>query len=52
MGKLLSQLLKVIRPIATFGPADVEIKGIESDSRKVMDGGLFVAVSGRDYRRA
>lgn len=46
MGKLLSQLLKVIRPIATFGPADVEIKGIESDSRKVMDGGLFVAVPG------
>ena len=46
MSKPLSQLLSVIKPVSVNGPVDKEISGVESDSRKITAGGLFVAVPG------
>lgn len=46
MSKLLSQLLSVIKPVEIIGATDKEITGVESDSRKVSGGKLFVAVPG------
>ncbi len=42
----LSELLKYVRPLAIEGDADVDIKGVDIDSRKVSDGHLFVAMKG------
>ena len=42
----LSELLQNIKPTKTLGNMDVDIKGIEIDSRKVARGGLFVAMKG------
>lgn len=46
MSKPLSQLLSVIKPVSVNGSVDKEISGVESDSRKITAGGLFVAVPG------
>ena len=42
----LSELLKNIRPLAIEGSSDVDIKGVDIDSRKVGDGHLFIAMKG------
>ena len=46
MSITLNRLLSSVRPIAIEGNADVEITGVECDSRKVKQGDLFVAVPG------
>lgn len=51
---ILSELLKAISPKAVEGQSEIEITGIEFDSRKVKKGTLFVAqpgtvVDGHDY---
>ena len=42
----LSQLLKNIKPIAITGNADVDITGVNIDSRRIGNGHLFVAMKG------
>ena len=42
----LSKLLKYVKPIAIIGDADVEIQGVNIDSRKIEGGHLFVAIKG------
>jgi len=42
----LSELLKKITPVSITGDADVEITGINIDSRKIEPGHLFVAIKG------
>ena len=46
MSKILSQLLSRIKAVSITGATDKEISGIESDSRKITPGALFVAVPG------
>ena len=51
---ILSELLSVIAATKIQGPTDIEITGIQFDSRKVTEGNLFVAqvgtaVDGHDY---
>ena len=51
---ILSELLSVITATKIQGPTDIEITGIQFDSRKVTEGNLFVAqvgtaVDGHDY---
>ena len=46
MEKNLAQLLTAIKPVKIIGPTDKTITGIESDSRKVAEGSLFIAVPG------
>ena len=42
----LSELLKLIKPIAIIGNAEAEITGVNIDSRKIENGHLFVAIKG------
>ncbi len=42
----LRELLKYVQPLAIVGPADVEITGVNIDSRKIEKGHLFVAIKG------
>ena len=42
----LSELLKYVQPIKIVGNAEVEITGVDIDSRKVENGHLFVAIKG------
>ena len=42
----LSELLKYVKPISIVGDAEVEITGVNIDSRKVENGHLFVAIKG------
>ena len=42
----LTELLKYVKPIAIIGDADVEITGVNIDSRKIEKGHLFVAIKG------
>ena len=42
----LSELLKYTRPITVIGDKEVEITGVNIDSRKVENGHLFVAIKG------
>ena len=42
----LNELLRNVKPIAIQGSVDVEITGIEIDSRKVTAGNMFVAIKG------
>ena len=44
--KALSELLKAVKPLTVEGSCDVEIAGVEIDSRKVKQGDLFVAMKG------
>lgn len=46
MEKNLAQLLTAIKPVKIIGPTDKTITGVESDSRKVAEGSLFIAVPG------
>lgn len=43
---LLNQLLQAIQPLSVHGNREVEITSIQIDSRKVENGGLFMAVRG------
>jgi len=42
----LSELLKYVKPIAVTGTTDVDITGVNIDSRKIEKGHLFVAIKG------
>ena len=42
----LSELLKNITPTRVIGDVDVEITGVNIDSRKVEQGHLFIAMKG------
>lgn len=42
----LSELLKYVKPITIIGDSEVEITGVNIDSRKVEKGHLFVAIKG------
>lgn len=42
----LSDLLKTVKPLTSSGKTDIEIAGINIDSRKIKDGHLFVAIKG------
>ena len=42
----LSELVSRIKPVAIVGNVDVDIKGVEIDSRKIAPGYLFVAMKG------
>ena len=42
----LQELLKNIKPTTIDGNTDVEITGVNIDSRKIKDGHLFVAMKG------
>lgn len=42
----LSELLKNVKVIASQGNIDVEIKGVNIDSRKIKNGHLFIAMKG------
>jgi len=42
----LSELLKYVKPVKIIGNAEVDIKGVNIDSRKIEKGHLFVAIKG------
>ena len=42
----LQELLKNIKPIQIIGDAEIEVTGVNIDSRKIKDGHLFVAMKG------
>ena len=42
----LQELLKNIEPVQIIGDADVEVSGVNIDSRKIKEGHLFVAMKG------
>ena len=42
----LSELLKYVKPITIVGNAEVDITGVNIDSRKIENGHLFVAIKG------
>ncbi len=42
----LSELLKYVKPVTILGNADIDIKGVNIDSRKIEEGHLFVAIKG------
>ena len=42
----LKELLKNIKPISIEGDIDVEIAGVNIDSRRIKDGHLFIAIKG------
>jgi UDP-N-acetylmuramoyl-L-alanyl-D-glutamate--2,6-diaminopimelate ligase len=42
----LTELLKYVKPIVIVGDADVDITGVNIDSRKIEKGHLFVAIKG------
>ncbi|MCM1109842.1 MAG: UDP-N-acetylmuramoyl-L-alanyl-D-glutamate--2,6-diaminopimelate ligase [Clostridium sp.] len=44
--KKLSYLLKAIDPVETIGMSERDIESVESDSRRIKPGALFVAVRG------
>ena len=51
---ILNELLSVITPLQVIGSTDIDITGIQFDSRKVAEGNLFVAqvgtaVDGHEY---
>lgn len=42
----LNELLKNVKPLAFIGADDIDISGVNIDSRKIKDGHLFVAMKG------
>ena len=44
--KTLSELIRMTPVEKVLGSADVEIKDVTADSRKVVEGGLFICLSG------
>ena len=43
----LSEVLKNIKPLQTAGDMDVDINGVNIDSRRIENGHLFIAMKGR-----
>ena len=43
---ILNELLKAIQPVQVIGDTDVEITGVNIDSRQVENGNLFMAMRG------
>ena len=43
---VLTDLIKNVNPVNVAGPTDIEITGINIDSRRIKDGHLFVAMRG------
>jgi len=48
MNMKLSKLLERVKIVETFGEKEVDVKGLAFDSRKVVEGGAFVAVKGTE----
>ena len=46
MSMKLNELLKTVKPTQIIGNADIEITGVNIDSRKIQKGHLFVAIKG------
>lgn len=46
MATTVESLIRRIKPIKVIGDLHLEISGVESDSRKITDGNMFVAVKG------
>ena len=42
----LSEIIQVCDVVSVLGNPDVEITGLTNDSRRVVPGGLFIAVNG------
>lgn len=42
----LSELLKGIKPLAIHGNGDIEVSGVNIDSRRIEEGHMFIAVKG------
>ncbi|WP_315578268.1 UDP-N-acetylmuramoyl-L-alanyl-D-glutamate--2,6-diaminopimelate ligase [Hoylesella oralis] len=42
----LNELLKNIKPVAVIGEQNIDIKGVNIDSRKIAEGHLFIAMKG------
>ena len=42
----LGEIIRNIRPVSITGSTDIEIKGVNIDSRRIADGHLFVAMKG------
>ena len=42
----LKEVLKNIKPLQLIGSDDIEITGVNIDSRKIEDGHMFVAIKG------
>ena len=42
----LNDLLKYVKPLSITGNTDIDIKGINIDSRKIEQGQMFVAIKG------
>ena len=49
---LLNKLLKAIQPVQVTGESDIEITGINIDSRLVEAGQLFMAMRGTQDRKS
>ena len=43
---ILTEVLKNIKPLQLIGSDEIEITGINIDSRKIENGHLFVAIKG------
>ena len=44
--KKLNELIKDLQPLAIVGDNNVEVSGVDIDSRKIKDGHLFIAMKG------
>jgi len=42
----LNEVLKNIQPLKVIGDAEVEVTGVNIDSRRIQDGHLFIAMKG------
>ena len=42
----LNELLKNVKPLDIIGPTDIEIEGLDIDSRQIQSGFLFIAIRG------
>ena len=42
----LNELLKNVKPLDIIGPTDIEIVGLDIDSRQIQSGFLFIAIRG------
>ena len=47
----LTDVLVKVQPLETKGNMDIEITGVQMDSRKVKKGDLFIAVKGDRWSR-
>ena len=42
----LNELLRNVKPLDIIGPTDIEIVGLDIDSRQIQSGFLFIAIRG------